>query len=121
MSSKKKKAKAKSVGQSITEFPRSREFEIALDPCADPCGIGEGTYEWPNNVLSSRLVVYESGRIAREGEEVRHDVDPAELERCKRLAEDLANLAEGLELVSETEVPWVSYFQVANLGQKPRR
>lgn len=53
------------------------------------------TNEWPFNVLSQKAVRSDSGRITREGDPVVHDYDPAELERCHRIAAEVtARLAQ---------------------------
>src|SRR5512147_1301077 len=74
------------MAENITSFGTTR-FAPVFAPCMDSYGCGDAArYEWPNNVLSTKLVVYDSGVIAKQGGSVVHRVDRMELERCERLA-----------------------------------
>ena len=72
----------------LTTFTLDPERFAVLKECTESYDVGTPDAEWPNNILSRRTVVYESGLIAREGDDVIHNVDPAELDRCKTLAKD---------------------------------
>jgi hypothetical protein len=115
--------KPKGDSKPITSFALSEEFAALVAPCADSYGSGEGSpgFDWPNNVLSRRAVVYESGVIRNDGEAVDHRVDPDELAFCRELAAELGSVANGLVLASEADVPWQPYFRVANVGDDPPR
>ena len=54
--------------------------------------------EWPLNIISRQAVVYGSGHIAREGDSVHLAVDPEELDLCRRLSAEIAELMAGVEV-----------------------
>ncbi|MEQ1905852.1 MAG: hypothetical protein ABL888_16810 [Pirellulaceae bacterium] len=54
--------------------------------CMESYGIGTDQAEWPNNILSRKLVVYESGMITRSDDSITRSVDAKELDLCKTLA-----------------------------------
>jgi hypothetical protein len=106
----------------ITHFERSAKFEAMLAPCREHYDIGHpDLYEWPNNVISSRAVAYESGVIAREGEPIVHRVDPDELARCARLADAAAAIMQGhyVGMKSEADSHFTPWYRVANVGDEP--
>jgi hypothetical protein len=63
----------------LTQFALSPSNLTTLAPCMDSDGGEDEEAEWRNNLLSARTVVYQSGVIARQGDSVRHAVDPEEL------------------------------------------
>jgi hypothetical protein len=74
--------------------------------------------EWPDNIISRKMVVYGSGRIARDGDPVRHNVDPDELALCRRLTDEADRMACSIEygLASEPdEIAFEPFFMAANL------
>ena len=78
--------------------------------------------EWIRQVLSLKTVVYGSGRIAREGDVVRHDVAPAELALCRRLADEARDRLHGKVdggLGTEGHMP-VHAFSIAANRDDPR-
>jgi len=62
-----------------------------LRKCMDSHGVepNSSENEWPFNLLSRGTVAYGSGRLARDGDAVVHDYDPAELTRCHRVAAEV--------------------------------
>jgi hypothetical protein len=62
------------------------------------------------------MVVYGSGRIARQGESVRHNVDREELALCRRLSSEAAELMAGVnvDMWSESSDPFRAFFLAAN-------
>ncbi|MGL5810843.1 MAG: hypothetical protein ACRCYQ_12940 [Nocardioides sp.] len=96
---------------------RSAAFEEMLAPCTDNYDIGiPSRYEWPNNVLSTRTVVYEGGWIARAGDEfVLPRWRPDEFELCERLANEAASIMEGVlvEGTSEADTTFAPFYRVA--------
>jgi hypothetical protein len=70
--------------------------------------------EWIGDTLSYKPVVYGSGRIARAGDPVRHNVDPDELARCRSLAAEAQSLRPP-DLPSEGDFEWYQFFIAANL------
>jgi hypothetical protein len=87
-----------------------------LRQCTENYDIGDPGAEWQNNILSRKLVVYGSGRIAREGEPARHNVDPEELALCRRLAAEAADVMAGVEvgMGSEAGDPFRPFYIAAN-------
>jgi len=91
----------------------------AFEPCMDTFGSGDpALYEWPNNVLSTKTVVFDDGSIARGGTTSSRNVDPSELARCKALALELHNLVAKVHvgMKSEGNENWEPFFQAAEIG-----
>jgi hypothetical protein len=100
----------------ITHFDPDPDRFAVLRECTVNYGVGDPGAEWPNNLLSRKTVVYGSGRIAREGDSVRQEVDPDELALCRRLAGEAADLMAGVEvgMGSESSDPFRAFFIAAN-------
>lgn len=108
----------------ITHFEpdaaRRAPLEPCIDPGADPIRRAEPGAEWPANLLSLKTVAFGSGRVAREGDSVIHDVDPAELELCRRLAGEAVSLLAGKVdggLGTEGDLPFDPFWIAANRGE----
>jgi hypothetical protein len=102
----------------ITEFGATR-FASLFEPCTNTFGSGNPDLtDWPNNVLSVHLKVYDSGVIARGNEAVVHRVDPSELARCERLsAQALAIVGEhAVGMKSEGDDPFQAFFRVVSVN-----
>ncbi len=102
----------------ITQFG-TECFAPAFAPCKDNYGCGDASkQEWPNNVLSTRMVVYDSGLIAREGDAVIHRVDADELARCERLSRAAEEIMKGhcVGMKSESDDYFHPYFQAATVS-----
>src|SRR5690349_19733812 len=106
----------------ITHFDVDPEKLAILQDCMDNYDIGFPDAEWPNNIISRKTVVYQSGVIARHGAYVIHNVDPAELALCQSLAATIENLMAGVEvgMGSEAGTPFRRFYIVANMDE-PRR
>lgn len=95
-----------------------------LDPlreCMATYGQDRAGTEWPWNVLSTRAVAYRCGAIAREGDPVAHEHDPAEFARCQRLAAAAAAATGGLGAGMGTaadDTVYQPFYVVANVGVK---
>ncbi|MBA4192203.1 MAG: hypothetical protein C0467_29895 [Planctomycetaceae bacterium] len=94
-----------------SQFPSPRQADAIapeglgfLAAAADSLGVpaNSPTNEWPYNLLSQRAVAFGSGRIARAGDPVVHDYDPAELERCHQFAAEVASRLRELPVRSLT-------------------
>jgi hypothetical protein len=74
--------------------------------------------EWPNNVLSSKTVIYSCGRLGRAGEAVEHAHDPGELALCQRFAQEAAALWKGQWFIfsDEGSHQFTAFFATANVG-----
>jgi hypothetical protein len=108
----------------ITEFALSENKLFVLAPCTNPEGGPEQDADWPNNILSTRTVVYESGKIARSGEGVHHIVDPDELALCRRLAREAAAIMTGVSvgMGSESTSHFGEFFVAADVdAPRPAR
>ncbi len=95
--------------------------EQLLEPfkeCMPLPGTEPGEDEWPNNVLSSRAVVYSCGRLGRSGEASEHAHDPQELALCRRLAQEAASLWKGrwIAFSDEGSHQFSPFFATANVG-----
>src|SRR5882724_8050831 len=82
----------------ITHFDPDPERFALLRECTENYDVGNSESEWPNNILSRKTVAYGSGRIARQGDPVRHNVDPEELALCRRLSTEAAELMAGVDV-----------------------
>ena len=49
----------------LSEFDADAGRLAVLSQCTENFDIGDPDAEWPNNILSRKLIVYGSGRIAR--------------------------------------------------------
>lgn len=103
----------------LTVFKRLSELP---EPIAQCCGVIEfeasPSDSWQGGLLALDTVVYESGRIARKGDLVRHHVDPDELARCRALAEQAASI-DCPGLGSEAHFEWQPFFMAANSDESP--
>lgn len=102
---------------SLTDFVPDSARLAPFRPCMDCFEGANPASEWPQNILSRRMIVFGSGRIAREGDAIRHDVDPAELALCRRLADEARGLLQGKVdggLGSEGHLPFDAFSIVAN-------
>lgn len=98
------------------EKPDKKKRQI-LEECCDDYGVGDAVEgEWPNNILSRKLVVYRTGHIGKKGAPIHINVDPDELARCERLAAALATVAAGRDcgIGSESDYPLRGFFLCAN-------
>jgi len=107
------------AGPPITSFEEIPPSDAISRCSGEFSNVVESTgAEWPDNILSRETVVYGSGRIAREGDHVRQNVDPEELALCRRLADEADRLACSIEygLASEPdEIALEPFFMAANL------
>lgn len=88
-----------------------------MQPMIDHYDVGDPDAEWPNNVVSTRTVVYADGKIAKVGVPVRHYVACQELELCQSFAEAARRQAEGLYLPSETRSDLEPFFVCRNADE----
>ena len=64
-------------------------FRSILAPCIDNYDVGEDEEaEWPNNMISRRVVIDENGLLWRAGNAPKTPVSSEEVELCKRLASE---------------------------------
>src|SRR5262249_9451811 len=68
----------------FVEFAPDEELQEMLRECTENFDVGNPDEEWPHNILSTKLVVFGSGRIARSGDPIEHRVDPDELDLIRR-------------------------------------
>jgi hypothetical protein len=103
--------------RALTEFePVSLARLNPLVDCLGPINTNDPSQaEWWLGILSCRTIVYGSGRIAWEGDPVRHKVDSDELARCRSLATEAQFTGDPGGLASEGEFQWYPFFIAANL------
>ena len=82
----------------LTQFEPDPERLAIISFCMEHHDVGDPGAEWPNNIISRHTVVYGSGHIAREGDSVQLTVDPDELDLCRRLSAEIAELMAGVEV-----------------------
>jgi hypothetical protein len=103
----------------LVRFTRDPARLAVIAECMEHYGVGDPNAEWPNNLLSREAIVYGSGRIARQGEAVHHNVDPDELDLARALATSAAALLSTIEVGMGSEGgpdPWHPFFIVPNVG-----
>jgi hypothetical protein len=71
-----------------------------------------------DSIISRMAVVYESGRIARSSDAVRHAVDPDELALCNRLTHEAFEIMEhrDIGMGSESGTRFDEFFVAADVG-----
>lgn len=108
-------------GTLIASFDPDPDRLAVIHECMENYEVGDPDAEWPNNIISRRAVVYGSGVIARQGERVRHAVDPGELALCRRLASEAAEVMAGVEvgMGSASGDFFRAFFVVANSDEPP--
>ncbi|MEL7086415.1 MAG: hypothetical protein AAGM36_18185 [Cyanobacteria bacterium J06597_1] len=77
--------------------PSPELFEIIAE-CTEHYYVGSPDAEWPNNIISRKAIVYESGVIAREGDIVSHNVDPNEVDLCRQLSVEVRQVIGDVEV-----------------------
>ena len=105
----------------LIDFPPDDDRRAVIAECIETYDVGSPQDEWPNNLISTKAVVYASGRIARAGQSVRHAVDPAELALCRRLAAAAAGVMADapVGMGSEDENFFRPFYVAANKGDAP--
>lgn len=103
----------------ITSFAPDPERLAVIRECMEHYDVGDPDAEWPNNLISRRAVVFGSGLIARQSDEVRHAVDPDELALCRRLAAEVAGLMAGVSvgMGSESGDEFRGFFIAGSVGE----
>jgi hypothetical protein len=101
-------------------FPRDPMLYAAIKECVERHGVGDSQAEWPNNVLSTKTVIFSSGRISRSGDSFAHQVDPDELDLIKRLAHDAFKVVTGVivGMGSSTSDPFHEFHSAANIDEE---
>ncbi len=108
------------AGPPITTFERIGRSEAIWNCCGALSDVvGSPEAEWPDNILSLETVVYGSGRMARAGDPVRHNVDPDELALCRRLADEADRMACSITYGLATEMDAIA-FETLLHGGEPR-
>ena len=69
--------------------------------------------EWRWNAISVRAEVYTCGMIGRSGEDLKHDHDSAEIERCQRLAQEAAETMAGQVMTNDEGTHQFHPFYIA--------
>src|SRR5262245_2357548 len=59
--------------------------------------------EWPGQCISAQTVAYSCGILARAEDKVVHAHDPEELQRCRRLAAEAAQIMKGVYIGGNDE------------------
>jgi len=104
----------------VTDCKADPERLAVFKECMATYGVEKNApgSEWPWNCISTRAVAYSCGAVARSGETVKHEHDPGELDRCRRLSAEAARLMEGQDvgMGSESGDPFRPFFVAANVG-----
>jgi|GEM_PF-878766 len=106
----------------ITHFDPDPVRLAPLKACMAAMDGESSAFEWPGYLLSSKTIVYGSGRIARDGDAVRHEVAAAELALCVRLAHEARALLDGKVnggLGTEGHLPFDAFWLAANRDEVP--
>lgn len=103
----------------IRHFEPDADRLAVIKDCIDDYPTEDPEAEWPCGILSKRTVVYGSGAIARQGDPLRHNIDPDELALCRRLAVEADVLLKdiGLGLRSESHQDYRGFYIAANADE----
>lgn len=92
-----------------------------LAECMEPSGPEDAPADWPehsHSCVSARCVAYSCGRVAIEGQRVRHAHDRDELKLCRWVARRAARYLEGIEVhYSESSSDYLPFYLTANIGE----
>jgi hypothetical protein len=90
--------------------------------CMNNFGVGDGAFDWPNNILSRRTIVFECGLIARKGTCGIREIDAREFTLCQRLAKRAHAQLRGLnfDIGSEEHNPLWEFYIVGSISEKVR-
>jgi len=82
----------------------------------DSYGVGDSNADWPNNILSTRTVVYPNGTICRTVDNPQLMIDESEVSLCQRLSADAKTLIGDREvgMGSESSDPFSPFFCCSN-------
>ena len=108
----------------ITEFKPDAQRRKPLWECMKNYGVGDRSFDWPNNMVSTKTVVYANGTIVRRGEAVEFRVPREELDSCIELSEAAFkdNRSINFDFGSETSSPVWPFFIASNAETKaPKR
>jgi hypothetical protein len=107
----------------LTRFKRVKKPIEAIRECmGDPSSNPPPEAVWWDSFLARDTVVYESGRIARKDDPVRHRVDPEELALCRALAAETHSFGPVEYPSSEGEFQWDEFYVAANVADPiPKR
>lgn len=91
--------------------------------CTRNWQVGDREFEWPNNMISTRAIVYESGAIARKGSRDSCTYDADELKLCKKLAHGayVGNKGLHFDIGSESVNPIWEFYVAADADAAPRK
>lgn len=113
------------MGDALLGFDAPDAERLAvIRECMENYDVGEPGAEWPNNIISLRTTVLESGLITREGESVLHEVASYEFSRCKQLSSEVAELMAGVDvgMGSEASDPFQGFYIAgANRAKVPEK
>ena len=103
----------------LTNFEPDSELLAVIHECMAHYDIGDPDAQWPNNLISRKAVVYGSGLIAREGDAIRHAVDPVELALCHQLAAEVEELMMGVSvgMGSQSDDEFHGFFIAGSVGE----
>ena len=92
------------------------DFLKPLLPCMDDYGETSKKNEWEHNSVSPKTVRYSCGCLARQGETLVHAHEPAELERCRQLADKAADLLKAVAAAHDQGGLFLPFYITANAG-----
>jgi hypothetical protein len=105
-------------GPIIRDCQIDPERLLPIEFATADCDPGRPDREWSGSTLSNRTVAYSCGALCRAGDTLEHCHDPAELELCRRLSAEAAQIMEGIEIGmgDESGGYFHPFFVAANVG-----
>ena len=104
----------------ITNCQPDEERLAPLRECLETYGEegNDETAEWPWNCLSRKTIAYSCGALRRGTEPAVHNHDEAEFALCRHLADEAAQIMDGMEvgMGSEASEGFAPFFIVASVG-----
>lgn len=86
--------------------------------------VGDRSFDWPNNMISTRAAVLQSGAIVFKDQVPDRRVDTKEIDRCKQLAEEAVSVGGpplDFDIGSETSSPLWPFYIAAAVDEKPKK
>lgn len=101
------------------------EYFAPIAECTETYGMDDHNpgSEWAWNVISTQATAYSCGAICRMGELLEHHHHAEEFSQCKRLAEEVAQVAKNIAYCgrSASDVPPSPFYVVTNIGAEVPR
>jgi len=96
------------------------KLQSVIQECMNAYGQGDENAEWPNNILSTQTVIYNTGLISKKDTKVEQTVAHDEVELCLKLATEAEVIMQDTEvgMGSESSDTFNAFYFVAEHQEK---